>query len=113
MCLTCIGVPPIMARRCFGDLLSNPFQILRTYGVSFHRIPLPFSERHYEKNYVFRGELDDTEFPPDRRKLHPLPRTPVLASGERMQKYPRRHYDLRGPETVNHLLNHSQFGIQV
>ncbi|KAL5110357.1 39S ribosomal protein L16 mitochondrial [Taenia crassiceps] len=67
---------------------------------------------HYEKNYVFRGELDDIEFPPDRRKLHPLPRTPVLTSGERIQKYPRRHYDLRGPETVNHLLNHSQFGIQ-
>ncbi|CDS42082.1 39S ribosomal protein L16 mitochondrial [Echinococcus multilocularis] len=105
-------MPPAIYLRRFSGLLENLYQVLKSGSALFHRIPLPFSERHYVKNYVIRGELDDIEFPPDRRKLHPLLRTPVLGSGERMYKYPRRHYDLRGPETVNHLLNHSQFGIQ-
>ncbi|VDD74469.1 unnamed protein product [Mesocestoides corti] len=73
---------------------------------------LLFRERHHEKKYAYKGELVSAEFPPERRKLHPLLRTPVLAGGERMYKYPRRHYDIRGPETVNNFLKHSQFGIQ-
>ncbi|VUZ53720.1 unnamed protein product [Hymenolepis diminuta] len=92
--------------------LRKSADIIR-FGVStIHRYPLPHNERFYLKNYVARGELDDVEFPPDRRKLHPLPRTPILLGGERMYKYPRRHYDIRGPETINHLLRHNQFGIQ-
>ena len=96
-----------------GRLLQCQFKNIGTRSAFFHRFPLPFSERHYEKNYTIRGELDDIEFPPDRRKLQPLLRVPVLVGGERVYKYPSRHYDIRGPETVNNFLRHSQFGIQV
>ncbi|KAM7537128.1 hypothetical protein Aperf_G00000074313 [Anoplocephala perfoliata] len=92
--------------------LLGSFDIVKIAVSAFHRYPLPHSERFYLKNYVVHGELDDIEYPPDRRKLHPLPRTPVLPGGERMFKYPRRHYDIRGPETINHLLRHRQYGIQ-
>ncbi|VDO00403.1 unnamed protein product [Rodentolepis nana] len=93
-------------------VLRKSADFLKIGSCAFHRYPLPHSERVYMKNYVARGELDDAEFPPSRRKLHPLPRTPILLGGERIYKYPRRHYDIRGPETINHLLRHNQFGIQ-
>nr|CDS27374.1 39S ribosomal protein L16 mitochondrial [Hymenolepis microstoma] len=92
--------------------LRRSADILKIGACKFHRYPLSHSERFYLKNYVARGELDDAEFPPSRRKLNPLPRTPILLGGERIYKYPRRHYDIRGPETINNLLRHNQFGIQ-
>lgn len=103
----------MFALKFSGELLFRRSQdVLKTSACAYQRISLPHSERFHLKNYVARGELDDVEFPPERRKLHPLPRIPILV-GERMYKYPRRHYDLRGPETINHLLRHNQFGIQV
>ncbi len=79
----------------------------------FHRVPRPFHERYFEKAYQARDELDSVAFPPDRRKLHPLLRSPLTGGTERPVKYPRRHYDVRGPELINHKLIHQQFGIQV
>lgn len=94
--------------------VTSCIQVIKPSIAPFHRYTKPYSERHHEKNYVIRDELDSVAFPAERRKLHPLLRTPVPAGGgDRMYKYPRRYYDMRGPETVHNLLNHSQFGIQV
>ncbi|VDM02731.1 unnamed protein product [Schistocephalus solidus] len=98
----------------------RPFLLFRsTYGLfsastsRISRVSLPYSERQAEQKFKVKDELDSVAFPPDRRKLHPLQRTPATAGvSERSVKYTRRHYDLRGPETVENTLIHSQYGIQ-
>nr|VZI41236.1 unnamed protein product [Spirometra erinaceieuropaei] len=100
--MTSTGSPSSMA---FDQCSSDESRITR--------VSLPYGERQAEQKFQLKDELDSVAFPPDRRKLHPLQRSPIAAGpSERPIKYARRHYDLRGPETVENTLVHSQYGIQ-
>ncbi|TNN13128.1 39S ribosomal protein L16 [Schistosoma japonicum] len=73
---------------------------------------LPYSEYHPDIYLQVTGELSDLEFPPDRRRLHPVNKQPQLPGSTKPPKYTRRKIDCRGPETVFNKLIYSQYGIQ-
>ncbi|KAA3681773.1 uncharacterized protein DEA37_0006679 [Paragonimus westermani] len=72
-----------------------------------------FSEYYPFVSWRIMGELDDVEFPPDRRKLHLLQRAPAANASVKPAKHARHLIDYRGPEEVRNKLVFGQYGIQV
>lgn len=68
-----------------------------------------YSEYYPFIHWKILGELDGIEFPPERRKLPILPRTPAML---KPIKHARHPVDSRGPEEVQNRLNYRQYGIQ-
>lgn len=72
-----------------------------------------YKEYYPDVPWVTIGQLNPVEFPPERRKLHPLQRTPVTGGTTKPVKDARHLIDYRGPEQVRNKLLYGQYGIQV
>ncbi|KER19366.1 ribosomal protein L16 [Opisthorchis viverrini] len=89
-----------------------------TFAVSNGSRPTRWLSSNFRSEYYpfvpwkVRGELDAVEFPPERRRLHPLQRSPYINTATKPVKHARHLIDYRGPELVRNQLSYGQYGVQ-
>ncbi|VEL07849.1 unnamed protein product [Protopolystoma xenopodis] len=100
-------------RLCFSNMhFVAPSRAPFITSRIFQRLYSSYIEYYPNINWIEFKDEQPVDFPPERRRLRPLPRQPTPLMHTKQIQYPRNMIDIRGPDLVNCDLKYGQYGIQ-